>query len=217
MSTTASANALLEASTACTAPAASLASTTFMPRCAEELRHDAEVRRVVVHDERGEAGELFDGGEHMRRDRPMAFRERHRELERAALSGVLSTQIDRPSAPRAAREMVRPSPVPPNLRVVEPSACVNAWKMAACLSAAIADAGVDARVKCRPTRLGRARSRRTRTIDFAALGELDRVADQVDQDLPQAIGIADETHPARPASRRSSARGASRGRGAQAA
>ena len=97
----------------------------------------------------------------------------------------------RPSA-RPAGQMASPSPVPPYFRVVEPSAWVNGSNTACSLSAGMpmpvsatrepdADGGA---------RLARARSHRTTTSP--ALGELDRVADQVDEHLPQPAGVADE-------------------------
>src|SRR3954468_3359715 len=46
----------------------------------------------------------------------------------------LSSQRRPPIISTKRREMVKPSPVPPWLRAVDPSACVNASKMAACRS-----------------------------------------------------------------------------------
>ena len=56
------------------------------------------------------------------------------ERERAALPGVLSTRISPPSRRAISRLIESPSPVPPNLRLVVPSACWNASKMSCCLS-----------------------------------------------------------------------------------
>src|ERR1700722_16123689 len=42
-------------------------------------------------------------------------------------SGVLSTPIRPPMRSASCRQMASPSPVPPYLRVVELSACTNAW------------------------------------------------------------------------------------------
>ena len=48
--------------------------------------------------------------------------------------GVLSTRISPPSSRAISRLIERPSPVPPYLRLVVPSACWNASKMSCCLS-----------------------------------------------------------------------------------
>ena len=45
------------------------------------------------------------------------------------MPGSLSTQIRPPISSTSLAEIVRPSPVPPNRRVVEPSACSNGWKI----------------------------------------------------------------------------------------
>ena len=49
-------------------------------------------------------------------------------------SGSLSTQIRPPISSTSVDEIARPRPVPPNWRVVEPSACLNGSKIACCLS-----------------------------------------------------------------------------------
>ena len=49
--------------------------------------------------------------------------------------GSLSTQMRPPIISTSLDEMLRPRPVPPYLRVVEPSACVNASKMPCCFAA----------------------------------------------------------------------------------
>ena len=48
--------------------------------------------------------------------------------------GVLSTQMRPPIRSTSVDEMARPRPVPPNRRVVDPSACRNGWKISCCLS-----------------------------------------------------------------------------------
>ena len=53
------------------------------------------------------------------------------------MPGMLSSQMRPPISSISRAEIVRPRPVPPNFRVVDPSACVNAWKIASCLSAGI--------------------------------------------------------------------------------
>ena len=47
------------------------------------------------------------------------------------LSTSLSTQMRPPIRSTSCEAMLRPSPVPPYLRVVEPSACVKASKISA--------------------------------------------------------------------------------------
>ena len=88
--------------------------------------------------------------------------------------------------------MVRPSPVPPYLRVVDPSACSKGAKICSSLSAWNADAGVlHANVERQVAvveRLGHVHVQR----HLAALGELDRVAEQVREHLPQAQRIGDD-------------------------
>ena len=50
-------------------------------------------------------------------------------------SGALSSQMRPPISSTSVDEIARPRPVPPNRRVVEPSACLNGSKIACCLSA----------------------------------------------------------------------------------
>ena len=91
--------------------------------------------------------------------------------------GGLSTQIVPPISSTSCCEIARPRPVPPYLRVVEPSAWVKAWKSAPRFSGGMPmpvsrdlEAQRDAR-----------RPRRSASVDahrhLAALGELDGVAD----------------------------------------
>ena len=83
--------------------------------------------------------------------------------------------------------MASPSPVPPNLRVVEASACWNAWKSRE-LRGSDPHAGVDHRA----LELGLggvAGEEANGDLDRAGFGELDRIAHQVDQDLPEARRI----------------------------
>ena len=98
----------------------------------------------------------------------------------------------RPSARTSLAEIARPSPVPPYRRVVEPSACANGSKIVSLLLGGDADAGVGDGEAERRRRRRRAASSATVHDDLAALGELDGVADQVDQDLPQPAGVADQ-------------------------
>ena len=95
----------------------------------------------------------------------------------------------RPSAPPA-REIVRPRPVPPYLRVIDPSAWRNVSKIACLLLRRHADAGVrHAEPQIGVTSV----AARLRPSDhLAVLGELDGVADQVHDHLAQPAGIADQ-------------------------
>ena len=68
------------------------------------------------------------------------------EMEGAALARLALHPDPAAHLLHQTRAMDKPSPVPPNCRVVEPSACVNASKIIACLSGGDADARVaDAR------------------------------------------------------------------------
>ena len=86
-----------------------------------------------------------------------------------------------------------PRPVPPKRREVEPSACVNASKMSACLSAGmpIPVSRTEARTRTVP---GGSPGTRRRLFDVHAHaafgGELDGVAHQIHQHLAEAARIA---------------------------
>ena len=111
----------------------------------------------------------------------------HGEVERAALAGSLSTQIRPPISSTSVDEIVRPRPVPPNRRVVEPSACSNGSKIGCCLSSGM-PMPVSLTEEVQQHAVGRrSTSTSTCTTICAALGELDRVADQVDA-APGAAG-----------------------------
>ena len=101
--------------------------------------------------------------------------------------------------------MARPRPVPPKRRDVEPSACSKARNRRSRACRLDADAGVDhARRASAADALAMRRDRQAQR-DAAALGELDGVAEQVDQHLPQAMRIAEHAAAAaRAASRRAS-------------
>ena len=78
--------------------------------------------------------------------------------------------------------MASPNPVPPKRRVVDGSACTNGWKMRRCWSGSmpIPVSRTEKRSSTIPVQLLLDAHRQ---LDLALRGELDRVADQVEQDL----------------------------------
>ena len=105
--------------------------------------------------------------------------------------GSLSTQIRPPIMWTSVAEIVRPSPVPPNRRVVDPSAWLNASKIVACLSAGMPMPGVAHREVQHRAVVG-ARVLAQLDQHVPVRGELDRVADQIGEHLPQPHRIADD-------------------------
>ena len=107
--------------------------------------------------------------------------------------GSLSTVICPPIRATSRAAIVRPRPVPPYFRVVEVSSCSKARKILSCLSRGM-PMPVSRTVNRRPT----SPSGAAVAGDFHAhdhlpgVGELDGVADQVEQDLPQPAGVADQ-------------------------
>ena len=88
-------------------------------------------------------------------------------------------------------QMARPKPVPPKRRVDEQSACVNALKICSLVlrrdtDASVADGKVDSHAPV-VGRLGFGTDN-----DLAFLRELDGVADQVHEHLPQSQWITDK-------------------------
>ena len=134
------------------------------------------------------------------------------ERERAALPGALSTRISPPSRRAISRLIDSPSPVPPNLRLVVPSACWNASKISCCLSFGDADARVldrerEHRVGAVQRPAGEPPSpprRRDAQRDAARLGELERVRQQVLEHLLQPLPVGVDRRAARPAHARRS-------------
>ena len=98
----------------------------------------------------------------------------------------------RPPISSARRLLIaRPRPVPPYLRVVEESACVNDWNSRPMRLRRDADAGVAHRERRAATAVGRAAALAvTVQHDLALLGELHRVGEQVEQHLAQARDVA---------------------------
>jgi hypothetical protein len=106
--------------------------------------------------------------------------------------GVLST-VRSPPMPRArSRLIASPSPTPACVRVSRWSACTNGSKMRSSASAAMPAPVSRTWSRTRPPSARAAR--RTRHLDaprhaVARLGELDRVAEQVEQDLLQLLPV----------------------------
>ena len=107
------------------------------------------------------------------------------------MPGSLSTPIRPPIISTSLAEIARPSPVPPNRRVVEPSACSNGSKIACSFSAGM-PMPVSAIREAEDDPVNAGLLQRDSDDDLALLGELDGVADQVDQDLAQPAGVADQ-------------------------
>ena len=114
---------------------------------------------------------------------------RDRQREDAALAGRAAGG-DVAAAAIAARRLLiaSPRPVPPNFRVVEASACWNGWKRSSrCCGLIPTPVSITSHWS-----LGSAVSRstnRTRDLDLAGFRELDGIAHEVDEDLPQSRGI----------------------------
>ena len=182
------------------------------PPALEQRQDDPPVGRVVVDDEDALAREIdqLDGlgrGEVRRDVRPRSSagtccpRRRRRRSRRPA---------SRPSSSASRRLMASPRPVPPYRREIDASAWLNDWKSRSIRSAgmpmpvsrtSIASAqrsGPDPFVSGRPETL---------SSTSPLLGELDRVRQQVEHDLPEAAQVADD----RPAAARSRSRRRARG------
>ncbi len=95
-----------------------------------------------------------------------------------------STEIVPPCISTMRFEIARPSPVPPFLRVFELSTCWNSPKILSWSSGAM-PGPVSRTVSTKLPVLGRGADR-----DLAGIGEFDRVADEVQQDLRQAARVA---------------------------
>ena len=159
---------------------------------ADEARQEVAHRRVVVDHQNDAAG---------RPPRRLRFRSRARQprqaapLSRPTTAGRRRTNVE-PSPARLETETVppiisqnrlliaSPRPVPPYLRVVETSACVNGWNSLAHCSG-VMPIPVSVIVKTNHSCPGPARFPAHRQPDLAILGELARVGQQVEQDLPQ--------------------------------
>ena len=101
---------------------------------------------------------------------------------------ALSTHIVPPISSASSLLMARPSPVPPYLRVVLLSAWLNFWNSRLLPCFAQADAGVAHRKVQQRAVL--ALFGRHAQHHLAGFGELDGVAEQVEQDLAQPGDVA---------------------------
>src|SRR3979411_1912323 len=110
---------------------------------------------------------------------------------------MLVRRISPPNNRDSSRLIARPRPVPPYLRLVLPSACWNASKMICCLSGEmpmpVSDAEIattaGARFRLSLPRLQPAPRRPQRQRHPAGARELEGVAQQVLDDLLQALGV----------------------------
>ena len=152
---------------------------------------DGEVGRVVIDGQHGHAAKRRRCCRHgLVGARRLA--EREVEEEPAAAAGV-TLHVDGSAHQRPTRreQMVSPRPVPPNRRVVLPSAWENASKMVRCFSGGDSDARVGHLELDRHVVVG-SRDDTHAQRHVARVGELDGVADQIQHDLPQARRVAHE-------------------------
>ena len=160
------------------------------PGAAQHQLDDLAVGRMVVgeQDPQAVAGRGLDrvlaGGGRSRRWRP-AGATSIQKVEPAP--GLLSQSSEPPISSASSLEMARPRPVPPNRRVIELSAC---WKRPS-------TRGLSAGWKPTPVSETSKRAQPGRRLldlqrDRAALGELDRVAEQVGQHLAHAHLVAQD-------------------------
>ncbi len=123
----------------------------------------------------------------------LADAERGREVERAAAARPRSRPRDgRPSIAPGLGEIVSPRPVPPNRRVVEPSAWWNGFEDRRLLLRGDADAGVgDREVEADAVSPLRS-STETATATWPRSVNLIALPTRLIDDLPQPVRIADE-------------------------
>ena len=128
--------------------------------------------------------------------------------------GALSTQISPPIASTRRLEIASPRPVPPKRRPAPASACSNSSKMRACASRRDADAGIaDAERQARRSPCRRSTTTATPPVSVNLIG----IADEVEQNLAQPGGVADEARAAAGRRRTPRSRCPWRGRAAPAA
>ncbi len=114
------------------------------------------------------------------------------EVKSAALAHFsLSTQMRPPIMPTKRLDIVRPRPLPPKRRVMELSACSNGVNIAFSFSDGM-PMPESRTAKCRQTSSSVRSMSSTCAHHLALFRELDRVADQVGEDLAQPAGVADD-------------------------
>ena len=96
-----------------------------------------------------------------------------------------------PSSATRFVEIARPRPVPPYLRVVEPSAWMNGLKIASCCSCGTPMPVSDTLNRSVASSVG-LRLGFDGQDHLTVLGELDGVPDEIRDDLAQAAGVADQ-------------------------
>ena len=186
------------ASIAASASAPLPASVGSTPHEPQQFVQDAAVGGVVVHDQHAQrrADSRRDHGRRDCRSRLAATPTRHGEAERAAAARAARRAAIVPpiSATRRRRDRQAQAgaAVPARHRAVGLRERLEDQRL---LVARDADAGVADRERAgrtpsRSPAIGSASA--TSTDDLAALGELDGVADQVQQHLAQALGVADD-------------------------
>ena len=174
----------------------------------EHLFEQAPVRGVVVDDEDGQVSQIDRVGNRRHGGGAVTSAKLAVKWNVLPLPASLSTQRRPPISCTSCDEMVRPSPVPPYVRVMEPSACVKASKTLLLTVQRDADARVpDGEVQhdvlwCR-------RLPRHAKHDLALVGELDGVPEQIDENLAQASGVASQRRAVRPRRHPRSVRGPS--------
>ena len=153
---------------------------------------DPPVDGVVVHDEDRHVPEMrHPRVRRLRRQAPAPAGRSNDTVKWNVLPlpGSLSSQMRPPSSATRFVEIARPRPVPPYLRVVEPSAWMNGLKIAACCSCGtpmpVSDTLNRSTASTVCLRLGFDGQHH-----LAVLGELDGVADEIRDDLAQAAGVA---------------------------
>ena len=128
------------------------------------------------------------GGANDASSRSAAAAQRQRDAEGRRRSRARSRpRCGRPCARRCAGRSTSPSPVPPNLRAIPPSACSNSLKMRSCSSGAMPMPVSRTRMSISPGQIAGLDDDR----DAAAVGELHRIAGEIEQHLPQPRGVAD--------------------------
>ena len=120
--------------------------------------------------------------------------EGEREPERAPLPGfTLARRSVPPIRSTSFLQIASPRPVPPKRRVVDASAWMKLSKRRACCVASM-PMPVSVTSKRTPIAVAMLRFLADSEDDLAGVGELDRVAEQVDEDLADAAWVAAHPH-----------------------